>query len=67
MNGAALDWLNFFLASVKDGLWPFLAIYPMPGQRWKAGRIGIVGRNAFARPAGRNGELGLSGRGVARQ
>jgi hypothetical protein len=23
-----LDWLNFFLADVKDGLGPFLAIYP---------------------------------------
>jgi len=24
---APLDWMNFFLADVKDGLGPFLAIY----------------------------------------
>ena len=23
----AVDWLNFFIADVKDGLGPFLAIY----------------------------------------
>src|SRR5271165_2369707 len=37
-----LDWLNFFLADVKDGLGPFLAIFLMSSQHWDAGRIGIV-------------------------
>ncbi len=37
-----LDWLNFFLADVKDGLGPFLAIFLMSSQRWDAGRIGVV-------------------------
>lgn len=26
----AIDWLNFFIADVKDGLGPFLAIYLEP-------------------------------------
>jgi MFS family permease len=41
-NRAALDWLNFFLADVKDGLGPFLAIFLMSSQHWDAGRIGIA-------------------------
>ena len=41
-NGAALDWLNFFLGNVKDGLGPFLAIFLMSSQHWDAGSIGIV-------------------------
>src|ERR1700761_5082115 len=41
-NRAALDWLNFFLADVKDGLGPFLAIFLMSSQHWDAGRIGVV-------------------------
>lgn len=39
---AALDWLNFFLADVKDGLGPFLAIFLMSSRHWDAGRIGMV-------------------------
>ena len=39
---APLDWLNFFLADVKDGLGPFLAIYLMESQHWGAGEIGGV-------------------------
>lgn len=38
----ALDALNFFLADVKDGLGPFLAIFLMSSQHWDAGRIGLV-------------------------
>ncbi|HZZ03342.1 MFS transporter [Paraburkholderia sp.] len=38
----ALDWLNFSLADVKDGLGPFLAIYLMSSQHWDATRIGVV-------------------------
>jgi energy-converting hydrogenase Eha subunit C len=40
-NRAALDWFNFLLANVKDGLGPFLAAY-LATQHWEAGRIGIV-------------------------
>lgn len=39
---AALDWLNFLLANVKDGLGPFLAIYLLASQHWDAGQIGVV-------------------------
>jgi MFS family permease len=39
---APLDWLNFFLADVKGGLGPFLAIYRLSTQRWDPGRIGLV-------------------------
>ncbi len=38
----ALDWLNFLLANVKDGLGPFLAVYLVASQHWDAGKIGIV-------------------------
>jgi len=38
----ALDWLNFSLADVKDGLGPFLAIYLMSSQHWDATQIGVV-------------------------
>src|SRR5882757_4591136 len=41
-NSAALDWLNFLLGNVKDGLGPFLAIFLMSSQHWDAGSIGIV-------------------------
>src|ERR1700693_2122291 len=41
-NRWPLDWLNFFLADVKDGLGPFLAIFLMWSQHWDAGRIGVV-------------------------
>lgn len=39
---APLGWLNFFLADVKDGLGPFLAIYLLSSQHWDAGKIGVV-------------------------
>jgi predicted MFS family arabinose efflux permease len=38
----ALDWVNFLLADVKDGLGPFLAIYLMSSQHWDATHIGII-------------------------
>jgi hypothetical protein len=41
-NRWPLDWLNFFLADVKGGLGPFLAIFLMSSQHWDAGRIGVV-------------------------
>ncbi|MGO9545135.1 MAG: MFS transporter [Rhodomicrobium sp.] len=41
-NNRALDWLNFFLADVKDGLGPFLAIFLMSSEHWNAGQIGFA-------------------------
>lgn len=37
-----LDWLNFFLADVRDGLGPYLAIYLLIVQNWDEGSIGVV-------------------------
>jgi MFS family permease len=37
-----LDYLNFLVANVKDGLGPFLAVYLLASQHWDAGKIGIV-------------------------
>ncbi len=36
-----LDWLNFFLADVRTGVGPFLAIY-LAGYGWDEQRVGIV-------------------------
>ena len=41
-NRLALDWVNFLLANVKDGLGPFLAVYLLASQHWDAGKIGLV-------------------------
>ncbi len=41
-NSGALDWLNFFLADVKDGIGPFLAIFLTSSQHWDPGRAGIT-------------------------
>jgi hypothetical protein len=38
----ALDATNFFLADVRDGLGPYLAIYLLTEQKWDEARIGIV-------------------------
>src|SRR5919206_334227 len=38
----ALDALNFFLADVRDGLGPYLAVYLLTIQHWDEERIGIV-------------------------
>jgi MFS family permease len=40
--GRALDAANFFLADVRDGLGPYLAIYLLTEQKWDEARIGIV-------------------------
>ena len=37
-----LDAANFFLADVRQGLGPYLAIYLLTEQRWDEARIGIV-------------------------
>ena len=38
----ALDATNFFLADVRDGLGPYLAIYLLTEQKWDEARIGVV-------------------------
>ena len=40
--GRALDAANFFLADVRDGLGPYLAIYLLTEQNWDEARIGVV-------------------------
>src|SRR4051794_6473694 len=38
----ALDALNFFLADVRDGLGPYLAIYLTSRLHWDASKVGIA-------------------------
>jgi MFS family permease len=38
----ALDWLNFFLADVRAGVGPFLAIYLLASLHWNPAQIGVV-------------------------
>ncbi len=38
----ALDWLNVFLADVRDGVGPFLAIYLSASLHWDAAGIGLA-------------------------
>jgi MFS family permease len=38
----ALDAVNFFLADVRDGLGPYLAIYLLTEQKWDEASIGVV-------------------------
>jgi MFS family permease len=40
--GRALDAANFFLADVRDGLGPYLAVYLLTEQKWNEASIGIV-------------------------
>jgi MFS family permease len=40
--GRALDAANFFLADVRDGLGPYLAIYLLTEQKWDEASIGVV-------------------------
>src|SRR5258708_35854570 len=37
-----LDAANFFLADVRDGLGPYLAIYLLTVQKWDEASIGVV-------------------------
>ncbi|WP_273820795.1 MULTISPECIES: MFS transporter [Pseudomonas] len=41
-SNRALDWLNFFLADVRDGLGPYLAIYLLAVHQWQPASIGLV-------------------------
>src|ERR1700760_1979315 len=38
----ALDAVNFFLADVRDGLGPYLAVYLLTEQKWDQASIGLV-------------------------
>jgi predicted MFS family arabinose efflux permease len=38
----SLDWLNFFLADVRDGVGPYLAIYLQASHKWSPANIGIA-------------------------
>src|SRR4051794_41431310 len=38
----ALDALNFFLADVRDGLGPYMAIYLISKRHWDPSRVGIA-------------------------
>ena len=46
----ALDALNFFLADVRDGLGPYLAIYLLTEQKWDEASIGVVMSTAAGGP-----------------
>lgn len=37
-----LDWMNFFLADVRDGVGPYLAIFLLASHNWSASDIGLV-------------------------
>jgi MFS family permease len=41
-NSRTLRYISFCLADVRDGLGPFIAIFLLHDQHWKAGEIGIV-------------------------
>jgi len=41
-NNLSLDGLNFFLADVRDGLGPYLAIYLLAVHHWDPASIGLV-------------------------
>jgi len=38
----ALDAANFFLADVRDGLGPYLAVYLLTERKWDEASIGVV-------------------------
>lgn len=38
----ALDWANFFLSDVRDGIGPYLGIYLLASHHWDAGSIGLA-------------------------
>ncbi|WP_350601542.1 MFS transporter [Pseudomonas sp. 65/3-MNA-CIBAN-0223] len=42
LNNLSLDSVNFFLADVRDGLGPYLAIYLLAVHQWEPASIGLV-------------------------
>jgi MFS family permease len=41
-HGAALDWMNFFLADVRGGVAPYIGIFLLTHAGWDAAAIGLV-------------------------
>lgn len=41
-HGAALDWMNFFLADVRGGVAPYIGIFLLTHAHWDAGSIGLM-------------------------
>ena len=41
-HGAALDWMNFFLADVRGGVAPYIGIFLLTHAHWDPGSIGLV-------------------------
>jgi hypothetical protein len=52
-NRAALDWVNFLLANVKDGLGPFLAVYLLASQHWTPAEL-VLATVAARHPSARS-------------
>lgn len=38
----ALDWLNFFMADVRDGVGPYLSVFLKDAAHWQPGAIGLA-------------------------
>jgi len=38
----ALDWSNFFLSDVRDGIGPYLGVYLLAAYKWDPGSIGVA-------------------------
>jgi MFS family permease len=41
-HGAALDWMNFFLADVRGGIAPYIGIFLLAHAQWDPASIGLV-------------------------
>lgn len=41
-HGAALDWMNFFLADVRGGVAPYIGIFLLTSAQWDPASIGLV-------------------------
>jgi MFS family permease len=41
-HGAALDWMNFFLADVRGGVAPYIGIFLLTHAQWDPASIGLV-------------------------
>jgi MFS family permease len=41
-HGAALDWMNFFLADVRGGVAPYIGIFLLTHAQWDPAAIGLV-------------------------
>ena len=41
-SARVLLWLNFFLADIRDGLGPYVAIYLVTTHNWNAHQVGVT-------------------------